>query len=169
MYACKVCNKICFSRDQLGGHISGHVRSGDINKRVITQQCFVWKCDICGYEASNARQRSGHFRKHSLLFEDIKGSGTRKNRLIEERGYRCEICKNETWLNSKIPIEIDHIDGDSDNNIKENLRLLCPNCHAMQSTKSGKNVGKFPTTKRNLGRRKYYLKASDRCLLDALR
>ncbi len=31
-------------------------------------------------------------------------------------------------------MELDHIDGDNKNNLKENLRLLCPNCHAKTPT-----------------------------------
>lgn len=64
-----------------------------------------------------------------------------RNFLIETRGYGCEICKNSTWMNKPIPIELDHIDGNSSNNFVENLRLLCCNCHAQTETYKGKNVG----------------------------
>jgi hypothetical protein len=40
-----------------------------------------------------------------------------------------------------LPLEIDHIDGDSNNNSEENLRLLCPNCHSLTSTYRGANRG----------------------------
>jgi hypothetical protein len=43
-----------------------------------------------------------------------------------------------------IPIELDHIDGDNQNNNLENLRILCPNCHAQTSTYCGKNKNKAP-------------------------
>jgi len=33
-----------------------------------------------------------------------------------------------------VPIQLDHIDGDSDNNNLKNLRLLCPNCHSLTPT-----------------------------------
>lgn len=40
-----------------------------------------------------------------------------------------------------IPLEIDHIDGNSENNSEDNLRLICPNCHSLTSTYRGANRG----------------------------
>jgi 5-methylcytosine-specific restriction endonuclease McrA len=75
------------------------------------------------------------------LFDDLKHPGTIKNRLIEERGHKCESCKNTLWLGKLITLELDHINGDRQNNSRDNLRLLCPNCHAMTPTYRGKNIG----------------------------
>ena len=44
-----------------------------------------------------------------------------------------------------MPKEIDHIDGDSQNNKFENLKLLCPNCHSL--TKTWKNTGSRKSTR----------------------
>lgn len=53
---------------------------------------------------------------------------------------RCEICN---WCKSandgRIPVELDHINGDRYDNRLENLRILCPNCHSLQATHRGKN------------------------------
>lgn len=40
-----------------------------------------------------------------------------------------------------LPLEIEHIDGDSTNNKEENLTLLCPNCHSLTKTYRGANKG----------------------------
>lgn len=40
-----------------------------------------------------------------------------------------------------IPLEVDHIDGNSNNNSENNLQLLCPNCHSLTSTYRGANRG----------------------------
>ena len=54
--------------------------------------------------------------------------------------YECEICGNNgVWMNKNISLELDHIDGDIHNNEIDNLRFLCPNCHATTSTYRGKN------------------------------
>jgi 5-methylcytosine-specific restriction endonuclease McrA len=44
------------------------------------------------------------------------------------------------WLGQPIPLEIDHIDGDSTNNSLDNFRILCPNCHAQTPTYRGLNI-----------------------------
>lgn len=42
----------------------------------------------------------------------------------------------------KVPLEVDHIDGNFRNNQIDNLRLLCPNCHSLTSTYKNLNKGK---------------------------
>jgi hypothetical protein len=74
-------------------------------------------------------------------FDDLTTAQAIKKRLINERGHRCECCRKEMWLGGKIILEIDHINGDRDNNSRENLQLLCPNCHALTPTYRGKNIG----------------------------
>lgn len=52
----------------------------------------------------------------------------------------CEKCgQNENWNGEKISLILDHINGDRDNNLLENLRILCPNCNATLPTHCGKN------------------------------
>ncbi len=43
-----------------------------------------------------------------------------------------------------IPLELDHINGRRDDNRLDNLRILCPNCHAQTETYRGKNIGALP-------------------------
>jgi len=49
------------------------------------------------------------------------------------------VCKQITWLEKDIPLELHHIDGDHSNNELSNLTLLCPNCHALTDNYRGKN------------------------------
>ena len=67
-----------------------------------------------------------------------------KNRLIKENIFEhiCSICKNTRWNEEKIPLELDHINGVNTDNRLFNLRLLCPNCHALTPTYRGKNIKK---------------------------
>ena len=50
----------------------------------------------------------------------------------------CEECKLTEWQGKPIPLEIHHINGDNTDNRLENLRLLCPNCHALTSNYRGR-------------------------------
>ena len=87
------------------------------------------------------------------------GSAT-KNRLyrlgIPEE---CSICGlGPQWVGKPLTLQIDHIDGNRWNNLKENLRILCPNCHTQTETygngrgsrarnycECGKEIGKKST------------------------
>lgn len=61
--------------------------------------------------------------------------------LIEKLGNICSSCGLSEWLNNPIPLVLDHIDGNSDNNKLENCRLLCNNCDSFTETYKGRNKG----------------------------
>lgn len=68
-----------------------------------------------------------------------------KRRLFraELKQPKCELCGwAEQASDGRIPVELDHINGDRFDNSIDNLRILCPNCHSLQSTHRGKNIGK---------------------------
>lgn len=62
-----------------------------------------------------------------------------KENILENRcyGLGCNITTH--WNGSPIVLQLDHINGIHNDNRKENLRFLCPNCHSQTSTFAGKN------------------------------
>ncbi|MFB7978960.1 HNH endonuclease [Streptomyces vinaceus] len=47
----------------------------------------------------------------------------------------CDRCGTPPeWQGRPMTLEIDHVNGDWRDDRRENLRLLCPNCHAITST-----------------------------------
>lgn len=61
--------------------------------------------------------------------------------LLKIDGNKCTKCKNTHWNGLPIPIEVEHVDGNSENNTRKNLCLLCPSCHAQTPTYKSKNAG----------------------------
>lgn len=155
MIICNFCNKEYSTRDALGGHIGGHVRRGEIPKTVLSKR--PRKCDICQEEFETALLCTSHKRIVHRSWEEC-GNQDRKKKiyLLLKRGRKCEVCLTQEWMGQPVPIEMDHIDGNPENGKQENLRLICPNCHAQTSTYRGKNVGKVQNSKRKQTLKKYY-------------
>jgi len=65
-----------------------------------------------------------------------------KKRLIKD-GIFAEHCSECHWAkrsaDGRIPLELDHINGDRYDNRLKNLRILCPNCHSLKPTHRGRN------------------------------
>lgn len=67
-----------------------------------------------------------------------------KKYLIEEAGNKCSECgwNKPNPITGRPSLEIDHIDGNNRNNVRTNLRVLCPNCHSLTPTWKSLNKGK---------------------------
>jgi hypothetical protein len=72
--------------------------------------------------------------------------------LFEKNNSSCSECgwSKRNKFTNKIPLELEHIDGDFSNNNENNLKLLCPNCHSLTATWKGANK------KQGRPRQKYY-------------
>lgn len=79
------------------------------------------------YFAKDTPHSGGHIRERILKYNLLP--------------YKCACCDNNGfWQNKELRLQVDHINGDHNDNRLENLRFLCPNCHAQTETFAGKNV-----------------------------
>src|SRR3990167_10972138 len=64
--------------------------------------------------------------------------------LIEKYGEKCFLCNwdQKHPVTGRIPLEVDHINGNADDHSEENLRLICPNCHSLSPNFRNLNKGR---------------------------
>jgi 5-methylcytosine-specific restriction endonuclease McrA len=62
--------------------------------------------------------------------------------ITKKDGHKCSICCLTDWMGSPITLELDHTDGDYQNNKISNLRMICPNCHSQTMTYKNRNNGR---------------------------
>jgi len=106
-------------------------------------------CKNCGKDIQNVKIYCDNgcqqdFQRKKSLEENKISSKSIKTFLIKEYGPSCMECgwSKENPFTKTIPIELEHIDGNSENNELNNVKLLCPSCHSLTATYKGANMGK---------------------------
>jgi len=172
MYICH-CGATFDSGQKYGGHVGSHSRKTGffIDRKKDSK---FYSCLHCGKENLSGRSKINKFcdnvcqGKYKWINETIpriesnkctsNSSYTLKKYLIEKFDKKCFECEQgDTWNNKSLVLQLDHIDGDSDNNNINNLRLLCPNCHSQTENFGSKGKGSRykKVTKRNSYLREY--------------
>lgn len=113
----------------------------------------TYNCIVCGSERERRHSKSNKFcsvqcqkdNEHKERIEQWKiagliGKNTLK-RYLTDKNPNCWECGIKDWNGKPLVLELEHIDGNSDNNSEENVSLLCPNCHSQTPTYKGKNKG----------------------------
>lgn len=109
-----------------------------VSKKLLGRKIIKQYSDEKWKEINEKRKE---FWKRKLLnanFNDL-GIDGKRNKVIVEQNYKCNRCGLDKWLEFKLILEIEHIDGNHYNNERNNLEALCPNCHSLTLTWRGRN------------------------------
>lgn len=139
---CAKCGQPVPFRQRLKGLYCSRSCAAKVNgSKFVKRKRTAKRCAICDcLHAMNGDL----CRKHEMIKRvesGIAGPYAVRRNLLAFRGSRCESCGGVEWQGKPIPVEMDHIDGDSKNNSLDNLRLICPNCHSQTPTFRSKNKG----------------------------
>ena len=111
---------------------------------IVKDEVLMFKCNGCQRDFGSRVAVRSHWSycpmketvklelpPENVPFENMKWKQKRVFLLVESN-YKCSQCGfSKTRENGESILEIDHVDGNHENNEKSNLRVLCPNCHAL--------------------------------------
>lgn len=147
----KFCNKSCsasYNNKGVRRHGNSPIilsKDGILISKPMCKQCGLECKNIrsifCSSECHKSYQYQERLHAWILGKENPKARNFFKKYLTENQGYNCSCCSISEWNGKSIVLEIDHVDGNSENNRPENLRFICPNCHSQTDTYKGKNIG----------------------------
>lgn len=136
----KFCNRSCSAKF--------NNKTRKLKRKKTIKECLTCKKSIgnssifCGNKCHSVFNKKTNFEKIKngdvTLYEKWY-----KLFLIEEHGDKCMSCGWDKIhpITGKVPIQLEHIDGNSENNELSNLKLLCPNCHSLTPTYGALNKG----------------------------
>lgn len=101
-------------------------KSGKIKSDGTRSYCK--RCRGCRSEANTGQRHP--FKTHKKY---------KRPYLIHRKDY-CEECGFKAWHSCQL--DVDHIDGNHDNNDISNLKTLCANCHRLKTQESKDNFSK---------------------------
>lgn len=67
------------------------------------------------------------------------GFDARRERVLIEQENRCAVCDLGLWRGKQITLEYDHKNGDRYDDSRDNVWMICPNCHSQTDTWRGRN------------------------------
>jgi len=128
--------------------------------RNLNKQNKKYFCQYCGKNMKIKQKYCSHMCQHEFQYQDYiekwktglitgsKGMGKISDHIrrymLAKNQQKCQNCGFDKVhpLSKKSILQIDHINGDWEDNREENLQVLCPNCHALTPTFGGRNKGR---------------------------
>lgn len=164
---CKKCNKIIEYKYRVNSFCSRTCAAINNNREKNNSTKIIknreskkalrnsFNCKFCFIALKNTSNKMfcsnkccGNYRfmENFLVWYYNEGDYVAKRETIKQfvelsEGYKCKECGISEYKGKKLSLHLEHIDGKWQNNRKDNLCLLCPNCHSQTSTYKGKNIG----------------------------
>jgi hypothetical protein len=117
----------------------------ELRCKPITLDSYLGKMGMSYAGNRGGKGKSCPHRKSASYYlheGSIIHSSKLKQKLLEDglKKHYCEGCRSTKWQGKPIPLELHHVNGDRFDNRLENLKLLCPNCHALTDNNAGKGI-----------------------------
>ena len=123
----KYCSKSC---------ANSRVRTDEVKKKIsegVLKSEWWLNCDYTFNSNPEKIEKTKDTWKSKRNWDDAHIQSIKKW-VKEEKNNTCESCGLNQWNDKPLVMEVDHIDGDVNNNNINNLRVLCPNCHSQTPT-----------------------------------
>lgn len=99
----------------------------DVAVREWKNWSFKSECSSCQTARKKGKVREGITIHKKNYCENIDG----------HLGFKCPIPSKESWNGFYESLDLDHIDGNHENNIIDNVKTYCKLCHGRKSINSG--------------------------------
>ena len=100
----------------------------DVAVRNWSNWSFKSECTRCQNDRKKGIIREGVEIHKKTFCENIDG----------HLGFKCPVLTKDSWIGFDICcLDLDHIDGNNDNNTPDNVRTYCKLCHNKKSIESG--------------------------------
>lgn len=134
---CNSCTQV-FSVIKLRAKTARYCSSACYRRSMKGRGSVVANCTVCGKELRRPPSRSNYQNLvcdkvcRGLLKRSTKPGGSNTYRLWMERRGLVDMCNRCGYSEHKEILVVHHRNRDREDNLPENLEVLCPNCHAIE-------------------------------------
>lgn len=158
---CIQCNILIVSCDRKYRKFCSHSCAANYNNNTTYKEPLIKICQNCLKKFNASENKRKYCSKKcmgqhkSKIHSEINEKLFKEGKLHDNNRYRikktmlnlgtenkCSICGITDWQGKPIPFILDHIDGDSSNNMPHNLRLVCSNCDSQSPHYMARNKGR---------------------------